>query len=173
MKRFLIAVAAALAVLALAACGGGEADSSDSPAAAPAGNGATTVSVEEIGDAGPVLVGPDGKALYTADEETNGDVLCDDACLSFWTPLTIDVGNPTATSVPGTLGVSERPDGARQVTLDGKRLYSFAEDGPAEVTADGLADAFGGQQFTWHVVRVAGSPDSGSEGSTTDGPFDY
>jgi predicted lipoprotein with Yx(FWY)xxD motif len=174
MKRLLTAVAAAVAVLALAACGGGGADSSsDSSAATTSSNDAATVSVEEIGDAGRVLVGPDGKALYTADQEADSNVLCNDACLSFWTPLTIDEGAPTASSVPGMLGVSERPDGIRQVTLDGKRLYSFAEDDPGEVTGDGFEDSFDGQQFTWHVARVAGSPDSDSGGSTTDGPFDY
>jgi predicted lipoprotein with Yx(FWY)xxD motif len=172
MKRLLIAVAAAVAFLALAACGGGGAESGDS-SATRSSNDATTVAVEELGEAGRVLVGSDGKALYTADEEANGDVLCNDACLSFWTPLTIDEGTPTASSVPGMLGVRERPDGTRQVTLDGKRLYSFAEDNPGEVTGDGFSDAFGGQPFTWHVVRVGSSPDSDGGGSTNDAPFDY
>src|SRR5918996_545378 len=80
---------------------------------------------------------------------------------------------PTASSVPGMLGVSERPDGTRQVTFDGKRLYSFTEDDPGEVTGDGFSDAFGGQTFTWHVVSVGGASDSGNGGSTNDAPFDY
>ena len=33
-----------------------------------------------------------------------------DGCQSFWTPLTIDRGQPKG-SVPGELGVVERPDG--------------------------------------------------------------
>jgi predicted lipoprotein with Yx(FWY)xxD motif len=118
-----------------------------------------------------VLVDSAGKALYAADEEADNGVLCTGACLSFWEPLTIDAGAPTANSVPGTLGVSERPDGSRQVTHDGKRLYSFTQDEPGEVTGDGLADAFDGQQFTWHLVRVGGSPDSGDGGTTGGGPY--
>ena len=173
MKRLLIAFAAAVAVLALAACGGGSAGSSDSSAAAPSSNDTTTVSVEKLGDAGRVLVGSNGKALYTADQESNGNVLCNDACVSFWMPLTIDQGTPTAGSVPGMLGVSQRPDGTRQVTLDGKRLYSFAQDDPGEATGDGFSDAFGGQQFTWHVVRVGNAPDSGGGASTNDAPYNY
>ena len=169
MKRLLIASAAVVAVLALAACGGGGGDSSNSSDATPSSNAA--VSVEQIGDAGRVLVDSAGKALYAADEEADPGVLCTDACLSFWQPLTIDAGAPTASSVPGTLGVTERPDGTRQVTHDGKRLYSFTEDEPGEVTGDGFADAFGGQQFTWHVVRVGGAPDSGDGGSTGGGPY--
>ena len=166
MKRLLIA-SAAVVVLALTACGGG--DSSNSSDATPSSN--TTVSVEQIGDAGRVLVDSAGKALYAADEEADNGVLCTDACLSFWQPLTTDAGAPTASSVPGTLGVIERPDGTRQVTHDGKRLYSFTEDEPGEVTGDGFADAFDGQQFTWHVVRVGGVPDSGDGDTTGGGPY--
>ena len=173
MKRLLISGAAVAAVLALAACGGGGSDGSNSPDATPSGNATTTVSVEEIGDAGRVLVDSDGKALYAADEEADSNVLCTEACLSFWTPLTIDSGTPTANSVPGMLGVSERPDGTRQVTFDGKRLYSFTEDDPGEVTGDGFSDAFGGQTFTWHVVSVGGGSDSSDGSSTNDAPFDY
>jgi predicted lipoprotein with Yx(FWY)xxD motif len=170
MQRLLIAGAAAVAVLALAACGGGGSGSSDSSDVPPPSND-TTLSVEQIGSAGRVLVDSAGKALYAADEEADNGVLCTDACLSFWEPLTIDAGAPTASSVPGMLGVSERPDGSRQVTHDGKRLYSFTEDEPGEVTGDGLADAFDGQQFTWHVVRVGAPPDSGDGGTTGGGPY--
>lgn len=65
MKRLLISGAAVVAVLALAACGGGGGDSSNSPDATPSSNGTTTVSVEEIGDAGRVLVDSAGQALST------------------------------------------------------------------------------------------------------------
>ena len=133
---------------------------------------ATTVAVERIAGAGRVLVDSAGKALYAADEEANRDVLCTDACLAFWIPLTIDAGGPTASSVPGTLGVTERPDGSRQVTHDGKRLYSFVEDEPGQVTGDGFSDAFDGQRFTWHVVRVDGAA-AGDGRGTDDVPFDY
>jgi predicted lipoprotein with Yx(FWY)xxD motif len=163
MQRLLIAGAIVAAVLALTACGGGN-DSSD----VPTSSNDTTLSVEQIGDAGRVLVDSAGKALYAADQEADEGVLCTGTCLSFWEPLTIDADAPTATSVPGTLGVIERPDGGRQVTLDGKRLYSFTQDEPGEVTGDGLTDAFDGQQFTWHVVRVGAAPDGGTTGA---GPY--
>ena len=172
MKRLLIAVAAVVAVAVLAACGGGAGGGSDSPAAAPSSSSAT-VSVEEIGEEGRVLVDSAGKALYTSEEEAEDDVVCTEACADFWIPLTIDQGAPTGDAVAGALGVAERPDGTRQVTLDGKRLYTFVEDGPGEVTGDGFSDAFDGQQFTWHVVNVDGAPNSGSGEDTDDGVFDY
>jgi predicted lipoprotein with Yx(FWY)xxD motif len=173
MKRLLIAAAAAVAaVLALAACGGGGGGSNESSAAAPSSNTAT-VSVQEIGDSGRVLVDSAGKALYTSEEEAQSDVVCTEACAEFWIPLTIEEGAPTGDSVMGDLGVAERPDGTRQVTLDGERLYTFVEDDPGEVTGDGFSDAFDGQQFTWHVVGAGGSPDSDQGGDGSDGRFDY
>jgi predicted lipoprotein with Yx(FWY)xxD motif len=173
MKRLLIPLAAVVAVLVFAACGGGGGDSGD-PAVAASDNGTATVSVEEIGDSGRVLVDSTGKALYTSDEEeADSSIVCTEACAEFWMPLTIDQGSPTGDSVPGELGVVERPDGTRQVTLDGRRLYSFVEDGTGEVTGDGFSDAFDGQQFTWHVVNVGGTPESDQGGSTGDAPFDY
>jgi predicted lipoprotein with Yx(FWY)xxD motif len=169
MKRLLIAAAAVVAALALAACGGYGGDNDN--ASAPSSNTTATVSVDELGDSGRVLVDSTGRALYEADEEANSDVLCDDECASIWTPLTIDEGGPTGDSVPGELGIAERPDGARQVTLDGRRLYTFVEDEPGEVTGDGFSDAFGGQQFTWHVVRADGT--SGSDQGGSSGDFRY
>jgi predicted lipoprotein with Yx(FWY)xxD motif len=172
MKRLLIAAAAAAAVLILAACGGGDGGGTSS-GAMPSSNEMTTVSVDQIAGAGRVLVDSAGRALYAADEEADRDVLCTDACLAFWIPLTVDAGTPTGSSVPGTLGVTDRPDGSRQVTHDGKRLYSFVEDEPGQVTGDGFADAFDGQRFTWHVVRIGGAPAAGDERGAGEAPFDY
>jgi predicted lipoprotein with Yx(FWY)xxD motif len=133
MKRLLISAALVGAVLVLTACGGGGSDTDSSPDAAPSAG--TTVSVAQVGGVGRVLVDSAGQALYSADEEADRRVLCTESCLSFWTPLTLDEGEPTAPSVPGTLGLVERPDGSRQVTHNGKRLYSFVEDEPGESRA--------------------------------------
>jgi predicted lipoprotein with Yx(FWY)xxD motif len=170
MKRLLIALAAVVAVLALASCGGA---SSDSSPAAQSGDDAASVSVQELGDSGRVLVDSAGKALYAPDEEADSSVVCTGACTSFWMPLTIDGVAPTGNSLPAGLGVVEREGGTRQVTFDGKRLYTFVEDKPGEVTGDGFSDAFDGQQFTWHVVSVGDAPDSNQDGGTTRGPYGY
>ena len=170
MKRLLISGAVALAFLVvLAACGGGGGDEGDSGDAAASGAGTATVSVAEIGDAGSVLVDSTGQALYTADEEV-GDVVCTEACTAFWEPLTVD-GEPTGDSLPGELGVVERPDGGTQVTYNGKRLSTFTEDEPGEVTGDGFSDAFDGQQFTWHVVSVGDAPDPSHQDDPARGPY--
>jgi predicted lipoprotein with Yx(FWY)xxD motif len=179
MKRLMVALAAVVAVLALAACGGAGYDSSDTSPAAQSGDDTATVSVEELGDSGRVLVDSAGKALYAADEEADSSVVCTGACTSFWIPLTIDGGAPSGNSLPSELGVVEREDGTRQVTFDGKRLYTFVEDEPGEVTGDGFSDAFDGQQFTWHVVSVGNTGSTsqgtggGSAGSSTGGGSAY
>jgi len=165
MKRLMIALAAVVAVLALAGCGGA---GSDSGASSP-GADTATVSVEDLGDSGRVLVDSAGKALYAADEEADSSVVCTGACTSFWVPLTIDGRAPSGNSIPSELGVVERGNGTKQVTFDGKRLYTFVEDEPGEVTGDGFSDAFDGQQFTWHVVSVGDAPDADPER----GPFGY
>jgi Secreted repeat of unknown function len=94
-------------------------------------------------------------------------------CTSFWIPLTIGAGAPSGNALPGKLGVVERGDGARQVTFEAKRLYTFVDDEPGEATGHGFSDAFDGQQFTWHVISVGDTPDSSQEDGDTGGSFGY
>ena len=171
MKKLLAVLAAIVAAVAIAACGGGSAGDNSATAAASDTSG-KTVSTAELGDAGRVLVDSSGQALYASDQEANGRVMCTDACLSFWTPLTIKGGDPHG-SVPGKLGVITRPDGGRQVTFDGRPVYSFTQEGPGEVTGDAFMDAFDGQQFTWNVVAVGGSGGSSTAASDASPPLSY
>jgi predicted lipoprotein with Yx(FWY)xxD motif len=159
MKKLLIPAILIAAAVALAACGGG--GGSD---VATAGTGMNAVAVKDIGGAGTVLVDSSGQALYAPDQEATGKILCTGACNSFWVPLTAH-GTPTASgSLPGKLGVVKRPDGAMQVTYNGAPLYTFTQDQAGEVTGDGFKDAFGGQQFTWHVISVGSSGSTASSG---------
>jgi predicted lipoprotein with Yx(FWY)xxD motif len=162
VKRLLIfgvIAAAALSVgIAIAAARGG--------GSGGASNGGATVSVKRIGSVGSVLVDSKGQALYRSDQERRGMVLCDGACLSFWQPLTVS-GTPKGSSLPGKLAVVRRPDGHRQVTYNGRLLYSFKLDKPGKVTGDGFKDAFGGQKFTWHVAHPTGATSAASTTTTT------
>jgi predicted lipoprotein with Yx(FWY)xxD motif len=151
MKRLLIVgvivvVAAAAVAIAVAAT-----DGSDGSSKA----GSATVSVKQIGGTS-VLVDTKGRALYRSDQERQGMVLCTGACLAFWQPLTVS-GTPHGSSLKGKLAVVKRPDGGRQVTYNGRLLYSFKLDKPGKVTGDGFKDAFGGQKFTWHVAHPVGA----------------
>lgn len=170
MKKLLI-LAGIVAALALAACGGGNSSDDSAAAMAPA-TANDTVAVQDIGDAGRVLVDSSGQALYTSDKEAGGAVMCTSACESFWKPLTIDGKSPQG-SVPGELGVVKRPDGTNQVTYNGTPLYSFTQEGPGEVTGDGVSDAFDGHKFTWSVVTVGGGNGSSDTSSDNSGGYEY
>ena len=163
----MLAALAAAATLLVSACGG----SGDSGAAAPQGasGSASTVAVDGVNGVGDVLVDARGAALYAADQESNGTIACTGSCTTIWDPLTVPGARaPTADSdVMGMLGVVKRPDGARQVTLDGRPLYRFAEDPETgSVTGNGLADSFDGKSFEWHVATPDGVSTSSSNSSS-------
>jgi predicted lipoprotein with Yx(FWY)xxD motif len=163
----LLALAAA-AILIVSACGGGS-DSSAEESAPGGMEAATTVSVRTVDGVGDVLVDAEGAALYAADEEADGIVLCTDSCAAIWDPLTVS-GNPTASDgLAADLGVVSRPEGGEQVTFKGRLLYRFVEDPAAGVvTGNGFTDDFDGQVFTWHVATPTGVSSS-SENSNSSG----
>jgi predicted lipoprotein with Yx(FWY)xxD motif len=140
---------------------------------AAAMNGKATVSVKRIAGHGKVLVDAKGRALYRTAQERNGMILCKSACVGFWKPLIVR-GKPTrSNSSVGRLGIVRRADGRRQVTDNGRPLYTFAPDKPGKVTGDGFKDAFGGQRFTWHVLRPAGARSSGTSTTTPTYTYSY
>jgi predicted lipoprotein with Yx(FWY)xxD motif len=173
MKRLLISTAAMATGLVLAACGSGygsTASNASPPGTPPAGR-AMTVSATQVNGLGSVLVDPSGKVLYTPDQEADGKVRCEGVCNSFWMPLAPGAGFISATSAVTGLGVIHRPDGAKQVTDNGKPLYTFVEDSPGTTRGEGFSDAFGSQHFTWHAVLASGTiaapPTTTANGSST------
>ena len=173
IKTYLALLAlAAATVLFLTACGG----SNDSGVSPPGNVGAAgTVSVSSVDGVGDVLVDAQGAALYATDQEADGMVVCTDSCTAIWDPLTIGAGKPTLSGgVDGQLAVVKRPDGRRQVTLDGRLLYRFAEDpGAGVVTGNGVADSFAGQAFTWHVATATGISTTDANSNTSGGSSGY
>lgn len=166
MKAFarhtsLLVVATGVA-LVLSACGGSNKSSGGSLAtttASSTGSATQTVSMQKIGGVS-ILVDANGDALYSPAQEKGGTILCTGGCTAVWVPLTLPAGTgePTAAgALAGKLGIVRRPDGKRQVTWNGKPLYTFIQDGgPGKVSGDGVSDHFGGKSFTWHVARTAG-----------------
>ena len=163
MKRLLIYVATASVAVILAACGSNGSSGSSNTAS---GGSAATVAAKQVDGVGTVLVDSSGRTLYTPDEEANGTILCTGACTAFWTPLAVD-GTPTAASGVAQLGVIDRPDGRKQVTADGKPLYTFTQDSPGDVKGNNFSDDFGSQHFTWHAVLTNGTAASGTPGNGT------
>jgi predicted lipoprotein with Yx(FWY)xxD motif len=162
MQKLLLSVTLGVLALAAAACGsssGGAASGSTSSGSA------TMVSVKHVDGVGNVLVDSKGDALYSPMQEAGGKVLCTRSCTSIWLPLTTSgSAKPTGTSdVIAKLGTLDRPDGAVQVTYQGKPLYTFVEDtSPGTVTGNGFQDQFGGQQFTWRVASIGAVSSTGT-----------
>jgi predicted lipoprotein with Yx(FWY)xxD motif len=151
-----------IGALALAACGddddSGEATASESTSGAPVA--ATTVEGTEV------LADADGRTLYTADVEEDGMILCTGPCTDFWDPALGSAADAEAASdaAGAEIGLVDRPDGERQLALDGVPLYTFTDEGPGELTGDGFVDDFENTTFTWSVASAPGAAaDSGSE----------
>ena len=168
MKRLPTSAAIVAAALALGACGSSGNDNGSSSSATPT-SGSGTVSVEHVDGVGDVLFDQSGMALYTPEQEANGKVLCMDSCLAFWKPLEPGSGTPTSEADVGRLAVITRPDGTKQVTDDGKPLYTFTEDSKGEVTGNDFSDDFNGQAFTWHAALSDQMSTGSSSGSTGGG----
>jgi predicted lipoprotein with Yx(FWY)xxD motif len=152
-------LAIGLAAVVLAACGGGDGnEGSGSGSAATMGTKAGVVSVSNV-DNTKVLTDSQGRSLYSADVEKGGRIMCTSGCLSFWKPVdaSSSQAKTAAADLSLDLGVVKRPGGARQLTFDGKPLYSFTQEGPGQLTGNGFVDDFHGTQFTWTAAATGGN----------------
>jgi predicted lipoprotein with Yx(FWY)xxD motif len=130
-------------------------------AACSGSTGPVTVNERDLPGTGSVLVDTSGRTLYTTDREADGTVRCVAGCVDTWIPLTVPPGTiPSGgAGVTGVLATVARPDGANQVTYNGRPLYTFAPDGGAGKTGgNGVHDSFGGTDFVWQAATAAGSP---------------
>lgn len=114
---------------------------------------------------GPTLVDRSGKTIYFSDQEADGSVRCVGDCLNFWLPVPA-AGDPAGTGQILGLGAVQRTDnGQKQVTYQGRPLYTFSLDGsPGQHAGDNLSDDFAGQQFTWHAA-LTGAPAATAPGN--------
>jgi predicted lipoprotein with Yx(FWY)xxD motif len=176
-SRTLVAGAvAASAAIALAGCAAPSGGTTAAGAGAGSGSGsgsggATTVSVRDVSGMSGALTTADGRTLYFSDQE-NGAVRCiSSACTDVWIPLTVPAGSQPSGpgQLAGRLGTVHRPDGAAQVALDDRPLYTFSFDkGAGQASGDDQRDSFDGTAFTWHLATAAGG--TGSASTTTTAP---
>ena len=153
----------AAGALALVVTGCGS-DDGGSPSSSGTGDGIVSVAAVDGNDA---LVDADGQTLYSADVEAAGQILCVDACTSFWEPIiaTASEANEASAEIGKQFAVVDRPDGESQLTYKGLPLYTFAEEGPGELQGDGFTDDFQGTHFEWSaawtdVSAVSDPPDN-------------
>jgi predicted lipoprotein with Yx(FWY)xxD motif len=93
-----------------------------------------------------VLTANSGRTLYSLSVEKNGNFICKGSCLKDWFPLVVAAGVKPAG--PVALGTVRRPDGRRQVTFEGRPLYTFDGDSKkGDATGEGIKDV-----GTWHAA---------------------
>jgi predicted lipoprotein with Yx(FWY)xxD motif len=98
-----------------------------------------------------VAVNAKGVTIYELGPETSRHLVCkSQTCFAAWPPVKAKGAVTKMAGVTGKLGTIKR-DGFTQVTLDGKPVYTFVEDGGrrGEAEGDGLRN-FGG---VWHVFK--------------------
>jgi predicted lipoprotein with Yx(FWY)xxD motif len=94
-----------------------------------------------------VLIANNGLTLYSLSAETHGRFICKGSCLKDWHPLVVAKGVKPTGPIP--LGTIKRPDnGRRQVTFEGKPLYTFdADKKKGDAKGEGIKDV-----GTWHAA---------------------
>jgi predicted lipoprotein with Yx(FWY)xxD motif len=100
--------------------------------------------------AGRVLASSRGLTLYYYGEDKphSGKSVCTGACATAWPPLAAPVKAPAGVRLPGKLGVITRPDGVKQVTLNGYPLYVYSGDkAPGQAAGNGI-------EGSWHVIKI-------------------
>lgn len=97
---------------------------------------------------GQVIVEASGYVVYTyAKDPKDGTPTCTGSCNTTWAPV---IGKPQVTqgvTIPGSFAVVTTPSGKKQVTYNGKPLYTYQDAGPLVTTGNGIGGV-------WYVVKV-------------------
>lgn len=86
-----------------------------------------------------------GKPLYYWRKETRDGTECTGSCADAWPPLLVPKGKQVKAKVAGikgTFGVTVRPDGTRQLTHNGRPLYSYAHERAGQVLCNDVDEWF-------------------------------
>ena len=111
---------------------------------------------------GRVIVDAKGMTVYyfTPDVANSGKSVCSGQCLTAWPAVVPAAAKASATGVSGDVGVITRSDGTKQVTVDGRPVYTFIGDkAPGDVKGQDV-------KKVWFVI----SPSGAQIGGTTSKP---
>ncbi len=103
---------------------------------------------------GTVLVNSKSMTVYDFGKDGKSHSACTGKCAKRWPFVKAPAKLPKALpGVSGKLGVLVRPNGKRQLTVDGRPVYTFSGDhAPGDANGQGL------RQGLWTVVSAAGKP---------------
>ncbi|HZP90881.1 MAG TPA: hypothetical protein VFC04_07800 [Actinomycetota bacterium] len=156
-----MAAVAALA-LTLLACSRGATATSGSGGSKGGSSTAMTIGTQQVKGIGTVLDTAEGLTLYYNTQETGGKIVCTGSCEGAWPPVLVSGALPAVPGgVTGSFGTIVRPDGSKQLTFDGKPLYTYAGDnGPGQANGQGL-------QGVWYAVTTSASGSGAGSGSAS------
>jgi predicted lipoprotein with Yx(FWY)xxD motif len=151
MKRLgsLIGVVA-LGLAGLTACG----DEGDTPAAGSASSAVKSgpkLATADVAGLGKVVVDGNGRTVYVFDKDAEGKSNCEGDCLAKWPVVPAGDGSPQLDGIDAALvGTVTRSDGSKQLSVDGRPIYLFAQDSQA---GEAKGQAVGG---VWWVIGADG-----------------
>ena len=137
-------MAAAAALIAVSCSGSGV--SFDDLTGDPSIDGTVAVVDTELG---PTLVGAGGPTLYLFTNDTTGESVCVDACEETWPPYR---ESTIAGDFADRLELIGRADGSKQLTIDGRPLYTFTGDNHPGDTAGHRSAG------VWFAIDEQGEP---------------
>jgi predicted lipoprotein with Yx(FWY)xxD motif len=155
---------AAIAVAVLAGCSMSSSGSSGSASPSSSASGSSSSSADlstASSTLGQIVVDGKGMTVYVYDKDTKGATssACTGACATNWPAVTTTSATPKVDGVSGTVGTIPAAGGAKQITLNGWPLYTYAGDSAAgQVTGQGL-------QGVWWVVSPSGDKNTGATSS--------
>jgi predicted lipoprotein with Yx(FWY)xxD motif len=117
---------------------------------------ALTVGMTSLGSA----LAAKGRTLYLfdADKPNSGRSACTGDCLNDWPPVLVTGATPKIMGVTGTLGSIRAADGGKQLTIDGRPLYTFAGDRASGDVNGQAVNEFGAH---WWVAAPTGAKITG------------
>ena len=163
-----VGVAAAALALTVAGCSNGSGRSSGAAPAAPTPTASSATVSAQPTSLGMIIVNAQGRTVYVFANDKASASTCTGACAANWPFVLAPASLPASLpGVTGMLGTTTRTGGARQLTIAGHPVYTFAGDSaPGQTTGQGKV-AFGG---LWTVVSPAGAPEANPAGATTQAP---
>lgn len=146
---------AALVALSLSGCASsgttsgayGSGPSSPSPVAASADIAVGTTTL------GKIIVDGKGMTAYLFDKDTpdSGSSACTGQCSTLWPAITSKSDTPRVSGITGKVGTITGVDGGRQVTVNGRPIYTYTMDTAAgNVNGQGVGGI-------WYVLSPAGA----------------
>jgi predicted lipoprotein with Yx(FWY)xxD motif len=167
-----VGVAAAALALTAAGCSNGSGSSSGAAPAAPTPTASSATVSAQPTSLGMIIVDAQGRTVYDFAADKTSASTCTGACAANWPPVPAPATLPASLpGVTGKLGTTTGAGGARQLTIAGHPVYTFAGDSaPGQTNGQGTV-AFGG---LWTVVSPAGAPEASPAGATsqaTTGPI--